>query len=1015
MRATVLLPLLLPAAAAGADVFETDIRPLLAEHCYACHSSRVKAPFAGLRLDSPSAIRKGADSGPILVPGDPAASRLLRAVRGQLTQLMPPTGKLPPDRIAALEAWIAAGAPMPNEAAAAPASGGFNLLERRRDHWAWHPVRPSTPPAVTGTAWPVTPTDRFLLARMEAAGLRPSPDADRSTLIRRLSYDLHGLPPSPGQIRTFLDDTAPGAWERLVDRFLASPRFGERMARRWMDLVRYSESHGSEGDPDTPEAWRYRDYLIRAFNSDVPYDQFIREHLAGDLLPQPRLNAKEGLNESVIGAAQLRMVEHGFQPVDPWEDRVKWTDNQIDVFAKTFQGLTISCARCHDHKFDAISQKDYYALFGIFAGARPTQVAIDEPQRLDLHRAELTQLKRDIRAALAADWLAATLPVEAFAELDSLRPAAKTAQEAGAFNQANFTEAWDLRHDFAKWIGHGRGFPSHPSAPGEFALLPEGDAAIAGIYPGGAYTHLLSNKHSGVIASPRFKIETDSISLRLLGGNFSFAQLIIENYAVPRGGIYHLRYSPKKDEMGWVRWDTTFWKGFTAYIEFATLDDVTHFLPDAQSQTMKPRPQPKRDGRSWIGAQRVFFHNNALTPKEDSHPALYLLDENRPASALLPDVIRAWGAARPLTEDQAAFLDFFVRRGHLPRTLDRLPTAAPLLTRYRTLEAAIPVPRRAPGVFDEAPPPQKLLVRGNHKNFGDAVPQRYLAALDSAAYPDARLARLQLADHVASPENPLTARVMVNRAWQHLFRRGLVGSVDNFGKLGEKPSHPDLLDWLAARFIKDGWSVKNLYRLLANSRAYRMSSAAPAGAETTDPSNRLLSHQSIRRLEAEEVRDAILAASGQLDAAMFGPSVDVHYAHDTGKTKGDKPKGPLDGNGRRSVYLEIRRNATNPFLDVFDFPKPASTRGERDVTNTPAQPLALLNSPFVIGQSEKWAKQLAAIADEHARLEAVFLRALGRPPTPDERDRALSYAAGAESWRDLVHSVFNFKEFLYVR
>jgi hypothetical protein len=259
---------------------------------------------------------------------------------------------------------------------------------------------------------------------------------------------------------------------------------------------------------------------------------------------------------------------------------------------------------------------------------------------------------------------------------------------------------------------------------------------------------------------------------------------------------------------------------------------------------------------------------------------------------------------------------------------------------------------------------------------------------------------------------------MVNRLWQIAFRRGLVSSVDNFGKLGDKPSHPELLDYLAARFIRESWSIKKTLRMLLTSRAYRMASETSSEAAQADPSNELVSRQAVRRLEAEEIRDAVLAASGELDPTMFGPSVDVYYAHDTGKTKGDKPKGPLDGKGRRSVYLEIRRNATNPFLDVFDVPKPATTRGQRDVTNTPAQPLAMMNSAFIIDQTEKWSKRLAAEPADAARLDAIFLRTLNRLPTPAERDRAMTYVAASADpapWRDLAHAVLNFKEFLYVR
>ncbi|MBI3679436.1 MAG: DUF1553 domain-containing protein, partial [Acidobacteria bacterium] len=673
-----------------------------------------------------------------------------------------------------------------------------------------------------------------------------------------------------------------------------------------------------------------------------------------------------------------------FQPVDPWEDRVKWTDNQIDVFSKAFQGLTVSCARCHDHKFDAISQKDFYALFGVFAGARPVQKAIDLPEHLNRNREQLERLRLDIRDKLVEAWLEAAPSLTAAEATKHLAVKAKT--------------QWDLRKDFNQWLSLGTNVRLAP--PGEFAIEPNGAQVISGIYPGGVYTHLLSPKHNGVIQSPRFKIDTDFISVRMLGGNFSFAQLIIENYPVPRGGIYNIRHSPKKDEMSWTRWDVAYWKGFTAYVEFATMEDATHFFFDDEALGMKPRPEPKRDGRSWFGAQQVVFHNAKELPKEESVHGAQSLE----------DAIRAWRSGN-MTEDQAAFLDHFVRRGLLPNTLEKLPGLKPLVAEYRKLEEEVPVPRRAPAVLEESAPDQLLLIRGNHKSPGEAVPRRYLSALGSRTYDDPRLVRLRLAEEVASADNPLTARVMVNRLWSYYFRQGIVRTVDNFGKLGEPPSNPELLDWLATRFIADGWSIKKMTRLLVTSRAYQ------AGMP-------------LRRLEAEEIRDAVLAVSGELDLAMYGPSVPVYYAHETGKTKGDRPKGPLDGKGRRSVYLEIRRNATNPFLEVFDAPKPASTRGARDVTNVPAQSLAMMNSDFMIDQADRWAGRLVADGawTPADRVDRMFARAFGRVPSSEERDLSLSLiedfarehkaadvSGDRRVWRDFAQALFSLKEFVYVR
>ncbi len=1019
---------LLLATAVDLEFFEKQIRPLLSQHCFACHSSSVKAAFAGLRLDSKAEALK------VIVPGKPSESKLLRAVRGELKVRMPPTGPLPQEQIDAIARWIEMGAPWPDEKAPPAAASAFDLEARKREHWAWQPVRATTPPEVRDARWPLQPVDRFILAKLEQKGLRPAAPAGKLTLLRRVFFDVTGLPPTPDDIAAFEKDTAPDAYERLVDRLLDSPAYGERMARRWMDLLRYSESHGSEGDPDVPAAWRYRDYLIRAFNTDVPYDQLIREHLAGDLLPQPRYNRREQLNESLLGLAHFRMVEHGFQPVDPWEDRVKWMDNQIDVISKAFQGITISCARCHDHKFDAISQKDFYALFGILYGARPTQVAVDTPEVLDRHRGELARLKGEIRRQLAARWrgesdhlfaqkLEARLveqvhndresPLYPVVTLSDARAARDWAEgwraELAArreFNAKNFRKVWDLTsQEYDAWLRQGVGAPEKPSAAGEFTIEPEGARIVNGIYPAGVYTGLLSRKHGAVITSPRFKIETGYISFRMLGGNFSSAQLIVENYAVPRGGIYNLRHIATRDQMGWLQWDTTFWKGFTGYIEFATKDDVT--LSTAEEEAKRTKTTVAKDGRSWLGVSQIVFHDSKVMPKEEEPAVAAVLDcpGEMYAGCLqtrLGAGVETWSRGA-LTNAQAALLDYFVRNQLLSNSTEKFPD---LVTEYRRLEQEIAVPRRAPGILQEPAADHPLLVRGSHKDFGELVSRRYLAALGSRPLPD----RLRLAEEIASPRNPLTARVLVNRLWQYVFRRGIVRTADNLGKLGDQPTHPELLDWLAGRFVEDGWSIKKTLRLLLTSQTYRMSSVAPPEARKVDAANDLFHHLPLRRLEAEELRDAILAVSGRLDRKMYGESVRVYYAHDTGKTKGDRPKGPLDGDGRRSVYLEIRRNATHPFLEVFDAYKPTTTRGRRDVTNVPAQSLALMNGAFVTGQSEKCANLLGGEPDP---VGPLYLRALGRRPESGERDRAQTYAA-ENGLGSLVLAVFNMKEFLYV-
>ncbi len=1073
MRRFLLFLLALPVAATTPEeleFFESEIRPLLVEKCYSCHSAKAPTIYAGMRLDSREGLLKGGDSGAAIQPGDPAASRLMSLLNGK-PLLMPPTGRLPEDRIAALSKWIEMGAPWPEETQTeTDVSEAFDIEARKRAHWAWQPVKPVGVPAVRDEAWPSNDVDRFLLRKLEAKHLKPAKPAGRHALIRRLTFDLTGLPPTPAQIKSFIGDESPNAYVKLIRRLLESPHFGERWARHWMDLVRYTETHGSEGDPEIPDAWRYRDYLIRAFNADVGYDQLIREHLAGDLLDNPRIDEGLRLNESILGVAHLRMVEHSYQPIDPWEDRVKWTDNQVDVISKAFQGLTVSCARCHDHKFDAISQKDYYSLFGILYGARPTQRAIDAPDALNLHRDELADLKAEIRTALANQWLLAAdkalanedswaltkaleeaacesdSPLNAWLELrdksEAKFSAAWTelqsywqAQIASReqFNDENFDATWEVPEDFSNWISHGVGTADAPSAPGEFAVLDSGDRALEGLHRAGVYSHLLSNKHGAVIQSPQFEIATDYISVKMLGGGFSNARLVVENYPVPRGGIYELLWSPRGDKMQWFSFKTDFWKGFKAYIEFSTRDDATNFGLDPIDRNKNPRPTRPKDGRSSIGAAAVAFHNNDDKPRETAPPILYLLDGAAPNGAKglrqliserLKEAIGAWRNGN-VNELQIAFLDSFVRKDLLPRSLEQLPSVRPLIEKYRALEAEVPVARRAPGVVDDASPDHPLLLRGDPTKPGEPVARRFLTAMGGARYENPSTVRLALAKDVANPQNPLTARVMVNRIWGHLFDQGIVATPDNFGVLGERPSHPMLLDYLAKRFVDDGWSIKKMIELLVSTRAYQMSSvSSDNGGNSGDPTNELIGHMPVRRLSAEAIRDALLAVTGRLDRSVHGPP-------SRGESREDLRGFRELGDDRRSVYQPISRNVHNFFLESFDQPKPTATRGRRDVTNVPAQSLAMLNNELVIDLAREWGEHLAhgeALSID-SRINHMFLKALHRPATSVERDQAATYAAelarehdipetdilsSPEVWGGLAHALFNLKEFIYV-
>ncbi len=428
MRTRLLLPvlLLLPATAAaadpaGAEFFETKVRPVLVEHCFGCHSANAAKLKGGLRLDSRAGLLKGGDTGPAVVPGEPGKSRLVAAINyADVGLQMPPKGKLPAAAIADLTAWVKMGAPWP-ETSVADASGSvqaFDLQKRKAEHWAWRPVRATPPPAVRDAAWPLSPVDRFLLAKLESAGLRPAPPADRETLLRRVTFDLTGLPPTPAEQDAFLADPSPGAFAKVVDRLLASPAFGERWGRHWLDLVRYAETRGHEFDYPVPDAHQYRDYVLRARNADVPYDRFVAEHVAGDLLPDPRHSA-DGADESVLGTGFWLLGEMVHSPVDLRQDQADRLDNMIDVFSKMFLGLTVACARCHDHKYDAIGTRDYYALMGVLEGTSGRLVRFDGREQNRRVADRLADLRRRrgpaVRAAVAsamkptADRLADTL------------------------------------------------------------------------------------------------------------------------------------------------------------------------------------------------------------------------------------------------------------------------------------------------------------------------------------------------------------------------------------------------------------------------------------------------------------------------------------------------------------------------------------------------------------------------------------------------------------------------------
>jgi hypothetical protein len=1077
-------------AAAGREFFEKRIRPVLVRHCYECHSAATKAPKGGLRLDTRAGLRQGGDSGPVIILGKPEESLLVQALRHEGPK-MPPRKKLPDAVAADFARWVEMGAPDPRgdlaDAKTAAALVWEAQFEERRQWWSLQPVVEAPPPPVRDSNWSRQPVDRFLLAKLEAQGLRPAPRADRAALVRRLSFALLGLPPTPTEVERFVADRAPDAWVQLVDRLLASPHFGEQWARHWMDVVRYTDTYGYEWDIPAKGAWRYRDYLIRAFNQDLPFDQLVREHIAGDLLETPRLNPAEQINESLAGVMFYQMGEkrHGdsaeFNGIHQ-----EMLDNKIDALGKAFLATTISCARCHDHKLDAVSQRDYYALAGVFMSSRWVTNTLDIPERNAAVVGRLRAVKAKLRPALAALWID---EVNRFPEAVAAGPAAKStgwralldpakttkpaiednwypwsrlsreatsgsvaerwralAQQYGerrkvraAQNARDFVEVADFRRGAPEgWSVDGVGLREVVPC-GDFTVALTGPAAVSRLLPGGLYTHALSPRFNGAVRTPYLsRFDKRFLSFETCGGDFSTHRTVIDNAFLTEKQKYL-----QQPALGWLRLSTEpTMKDRYVYLELATKTSNPNFPPRVGLGGACSEEQAD-DPRSWFGVRRVVAHDRAAAPADEltrferlftGEPPGDLGEAARRYAAWFRAALEAWAADRA-TEDDVTLINWLLDRGVLTnqQAVSGHPEIAKLVGEYRDLERRLALPETVNGMADLDPGyDYRLNVRGDYDQLADAVPRGSPRVLPSPghAVPTSRSGRRELAEVIASPHNPLTARVFVNRVWHWLFGTGLVATPDDFGHLGERPSHAELLDYLASRFMAEGWSPKWLIRTLVRTEAWRQASEATPEALAADPDNRLLHHYPLRRLEAEALRDAMLAASGRLDRRLFGPPVNPH------RQKEDPEKrlfsGPLDGDGHRSLYVKITIMEPPRFLATFNQPTPKIPTGKRDLTNTPAQALALLNDPFVADQAERWADRLVAVphATVAERLRFMFSTALGRKPTHDEVARwtaaVADFAALREVqptevlasvgvWRDVAHAIFNTKEFIYVR
>jgi len=777
-----------------------------------------------------------------------------------------------------------------------------------------------------------------------------------------VSFSLTGLPPTPLEIEAFENDSSEQALEKVVDRLLASPGFGERWARHWLDLARYGESRGHEFDPDIPNAYQYRDYVIRAFNADVPFDQFLKEQIAGDALATPRINPKTGANESVIATGFWHLGEEVHSPVDIRQDQADRYDNRIDVLTKTFLGLTVSCARCHDHKFDAITAKDYYALFGLLEGSAYRQVRFDgQTENRDVAK-QLEKLRTQVSEAIAT------------AGPPRKNDAGPSREYSDWRKQSRVIV--DFSEPDATFLPDDVSFGTAPRPAGTFALkahnmlkMEERSAAVFDRFWAGLKVAAGSANDFGTlgrktragftIRTPSFLVEKKSLYYLVRGAGFAFTN--VDGHTVVAGPLHGktIHTIPNSAGYRWIAHRIDGYAGQRAHVEL-TADPNTDFAVAMVVQSDDPPP--------------------GIPPPE-------FLEGNAPNDEFLAKWVKLQADMEMELQSRVVWTS-----------------------------------RLAPALWDGNRVTSSVFIRGNPKASGEVVPPRNLEAFTGPGRlpHESGSGRREFAGQLVGPDlQKFVARVYVNRVWHHLFGVGLVASTDNFGVLGERPTHPELLDYLACAFIENGWSTKALIRMLVLTDAYRRRSTPLANSLDLDPTNRTLHAFRVKRLEGEAIRDAILQVSGRLNPTVGGGSLPIFLTPFL-DGRGKPTSGPLDGDGRRSIYLAVRRNFLSPFLQAFDTPSPFSSVGRRQISNVPAQALILLNDPFVHQQAELWAKAvLARKGTTDERLEGMYLAAFGRKPTIEETLQLSRFLLDRKdeqkAWADLAHTLFNVKDFIFVK
>ena len=957
-----------PAAAQGPDFFEARVRPVLVKSCIQCHGGeRVRSDFS---LATRETLLAGGSRGPAIDLEAPEKSLLLRALRYDDKHLrMPPDGKLPPEQITVLREWLTRRAPWTEGE-----EGRLGRLEaheeerqitdEERDSWVYRPVARPEVPQVSDAAWGEHAMDAFIFARLADAGLRPAPQADQVTLIRRATYDLIGLPPTPAEVDAFLADERPDAWARVIERLLASPHYGEKWGRHWLDLVRFAETNGYERDSTKLNMWRYRDYVIRAFNEDKPYDRFIIEQIAGDEIEEPT-------PDSLIATGYHRLMIWDDEPVDRNQSRADVLADLVDVTGQAFLGTTVGCARCHDHKKDPITQRDYYSLMAFFnnlsdfgVGDRITRKVPDPPRPGE---SIWTSVERDAEISRLHEELAPTLSTLEAAWRAAARETPEEPQTLVATSR-DTPQQWRFttRDPGNGWETPGFDDRSWKQGPGGF-----GSKGTPGSVVGTPWTT------PDIYLRKRFRLTEIPETLALMFHHDEDLQVYLNGARVLQRRGYRASY------------------------------DSVQLPPKALTSLV-------------VGSNVIAVHCRQTGGGQ-------FVDVGLATGIVQPDDARIWMAR--LRRDGVELLGAV--HHDIALELDARIEEA----RAKPVREVYP----APIAFEKGSkaPPQFVHVRGNANVPGKPVQPAFPEVLgfETPVIPEpprgARSTgrRLVLARWLASPENPMTSRVMANRLWQFHFGRGIVRSSSDFGKFGTGPTHPQLLDYLASELVARGWSLKAMHRFIMSSRAYRMSSQGHPDGLARDPENQLLWRFHMRRLTAEEIRDAILATNGTLNRQMFGPSIYTRLPKEVLATS-SRPgqawgRSAEDQRDRRSIYVFVKRSLREPILEAFDQADTDSSCAVRFTTNVPTQTLMFLNSDFMQEEAGLLAErpEQEAGPEPEARVRLGLRLTLGREP--DEREvadhvafvkriREVHGLSDAVAFRYFALVVYNLNEFLFL-